>query len=357
MPAHRLPLIDALKALASQVIVLHHLCFYGPMSDVAMTLGPAIFHWFAEYGRLAVQVFLVISGFLAARSIAPEGHLSSTRHPGRMMLQRYVRLIAPLPAVILCAVVAATIARQWMTHDSIPGPASPVEIGANIFLLHDLLGVDSLSAGIWYVAIDFQLYVLLLGALWLGHARSTQRGERRRQPGAVLTVLCALAAVLFFNRQADLDHLGLYFFGSYALGAFAWWAAFPRHPRLQRLAVVLVVVTITALLIDFRSRLALALLTALLLRYWGRTGRMVRWGRSPTLAWLSEISYSVFLLHFSVLLVLNAVFTHIAPHNPMVQLLGMLLAWGLSVAAGHLFHRHVELPVNRLAGRILSAAT
>lgn len=356
MPAHRLTLIDALKALASQAIVLHHLCFYGPMSDVAMAIAPIIFKGIAEYGRLAVQFFLVIGGFLAARSIAPEGHLPNTRHPGRMMLQRYVRLVVPLPVIILCAVMAAAIARRLMTHDSIPEPASLLQIGAHILLVQGVFDIDSLSAGIWYVAIDFQLYVLLLAALWIGHARSTQRGERRRQPGALLTVIIAFGAVLYFNRQANLDHLGLYFFGSYALGAFAWWAAFPRHPRLQRLAVALVIVTVIALLIDFRSRLALALVTALLLRYWGRTGRMMRWGRSPTLAWLSEISYSVFLLHFSVLLLVNAVFTHIAPHSPPVQLLGMLVAWGLSIVAGHLFHRHVELPVNRLAGRFLSAA-
>ena len=36
----RLPFIDALKALASQLIVLHHLAFYGPMSDYARSLAP-----------------------------------------------------------------------------------------------------------------------------------------------------------------------------------------------------------------------------------------------------------------------------------------------------------------------------
>lgn len=60
----RLPLVDALKAIASQLIVLHHLAFYGPMSDVAFPLAPSAISWLSEYGRMAVQVFLVIGGFL-----------------------------------------------------------------------------------------------------------------------------------------------------------------------------------------------------------------------------------------------------------------------------------------------------
>jgi hypothetical protein len=32
--------IDTLKALACQLIVLHHLAFYGPMSDHAYSLAP-----------------------------------------------------------------------------------------------------------------------------------------------------------------------------------------------------------------------------------------------------------------------------------------------------------------------------
>lgn len=71
----RLAFIDALKAVASQLIVLHHLAFYGPMSDVANGLAPALFSWLSQDARIAVQIFLVIGGFLAARTLAPTGRL------------------------------------------------------------------------------------------------------------------------------------------------------------------------------------------------------------------------------------------------------------------------------------------
>lgn len=69
----RLPFIDALKALASQLIVLHHLAFYGPMSDYARSLAPETMSWFYSNARIAVQVFLVVGGFLAAQSLTRNG--------------------------------------------------------------------------------------------------------------------------------------------------------------------------------------------------------------------------------------------------------------------------------------------
>ncbi|HSV53424.1 MAG TPA: acyltransferase, partial [Burkholderiaceae bacterium] len=59
MPTQRLPLIDALKAVACVMIVWHHLAFYGPMSDIAQPLAPRLISWLYDYGRMAVQVFLV----------------------------------------------------------------------------------------------------------------------------------------------------------------------------------------------------------------------------------------------------------------------------------------------------------
>ena len=66
-------LINVLKAGAAQLIVLHHLAFYGPMSDHVQPMWPALIDWLGDSARIAVQVFLVIGGFLAAKSLAPAG--------------------------------------------------------------------------------------------------------------------------------------------------------------------------------------------------------------------------------------------------------------------------------------------
>ena len=50
--------IDVLKALASQVIVVHHLLLYTPMSDTLQEKWPTVLGILADEGRYVVQVFL-----------------------------------------------------------------------------------------------------------------------------------------------------------------------------------------------------------------------------------------------------------------------------------------------------------
>lgn len=49
-----------------------------------------------------------------------------------------------------------------MVHTSTPNPPKFFQLLVHIFLLQDLLNQEALSAGIWYVVIDFQLYTFLL---------------------------------------------------------------------------------------------------------------------------------------------------------------------------------------------------
>lgn len=337
----RFALIDAFRAVASQLIVLHHLAFYGPMSDVAQDLSPALMHWLSQEGRIAVAVFLVVGGFLAARGLAPLGVLRTTQ-PLRVLRSRYLKLVPPFAVALVLAVLCAAIARALMVHDATPEPPGAWQVLAHLLLLHDIVGVDALSAGVWYVAIDFQSFALLLGLLWLGR----QAGGKALAAGLLLVAALGLAALLHFNREPEFDHLALYFFGSYALGAGVWWASDARRSPLW--LALLGAVVVLALLEDYRERLALALVVALALGMGRRTGVLERWPRSALLAWLGRISYAVFLLNFPVALVVNALFTRFAPATPGWQGLGMLAAWGLSVAAGALFYRWVEVPAARL---------
>ncbi|MBS4036743.1 MAG: acyltransferase, partial [Hydrogenophaga sp.] len=162
----RLPYIDALKAVGAQLIVLHHLAFYGPMTDWTHRLLPGLVEWLSQDARMAVQMFLVVAGFLAARSLAPQGTLR-TSAPLALLWQRYARVALPYLASLLVAMVCTEVARFWMTHDSLPDRPDLWQFVTHALLVHTLLDVDSLSAGVWYVAIDFQLYALLLGLLWL----------------------------------------------------------------------------------------------------------------------------------------------------------------------------------------------
>ncbi|MBK6632741.1 MAG: hypothetical protein IPG33_17865 [Betaproteobacteria bacterium] len=68
--------IDAIKAIASQLIVWHHLVAYGPMAETVYPHVEDLTDWLYSHARQAVQAFLVVGGYLAARSFC------SARSPG-----------------------------------------------------------------------------------------------------------------------------------------------------------------------------------------------------------------------------------------------------------------------------------
>jgi peptidoglycan/LPS O-acetylase OafA/YrhL len=352
-------LVNLLKAGAAQLIVLHHLAFYGPMTDSARVLAPSVIDWLNQYGRIAVQVFLVIGGFLAAKSLAPDGR-PGIGNPLSTAWRRYVKLAPPFIAAMLLATVASSIARHWMDHDSISAPASLAQLGAHALLLHDVLGVEALSAGAWYVAIDFQLYVLTTLLLWTC-GLIVARIARGRVLAWLMPVVVAAGvcvSLLYFNRDAGWDIWAPYFFGSYGLGILAWWASDPRRsPRgVTLLLVMMIAPTMLALTVDFRSRIAVALVVACLLTLFGRARSQSYASQGwAVVDYLGKISYSIFLVHFPVCLVVNAVFTRFMADEPAVQAAGALLAWAASVAAGAVFHRWVEVPLARLLPGIVDA--
>ena len=332
----RLPLIDALKAIASQFIVLHHLAFYGPLSEAAREALPSLFGWLAGDARIAVQVFLVVGGFLAANSLAPEGVLKSPQIL-QLVKKRYLKLVVPfLAAVIICVAVSA-VTRQWLVDEVIPDRPTLAQFLAHAALLHGVLGFDSLSAGVWYIAIDFQLFVLLLVVLWSARHASSNAPKAL---GLTLVTAIALTSLFHFNRHADWDNWAVYFFGAYGLGAMTFWLSKRKTGTVG--ASLLCAAVVLALAIDFRSRILVALIAALVLYIGQRTRLLETWPDTSLLAWLGKISYSVFLIHFPVVLIANAVFAHMETSSSWAGPIVTIVTWLTSIAAGAAFHHYVE---------------
>jgi peptidoglycan/LPS O-acetylase OafA/YrhL len=336
-----MPLVDSLKAVGSQLIVLHHLAFYGPMSDAAHKMMPSLIDWLYDHARAAVQVFLVISGFLAARGLAPEGE-SLVVKPHRLVFKRYRRLTLPYFFAIIVCIIMAALVRPWLHDGSVPPSPALAQLGAHALLLHDILGQEALSAGVWYVAIDFQLFALFVFILWASGLLA-RRSPWLRDAALWLVGSLALASLFYFNRHESWDAWAVYFFGAYALGAFAWWASDLQRP--PAMLGIVALLTGAALVVDFRERIMVALIVALLLGATRRGGKTAHWQTPPALTKLSQMSYSLFLIHFPVCLLVNALWAHYLPADPLLGLLGMIVAWGASALAGSAMYRWVECRV------------
>jgi len=320
----RTPLIDMVKGLACITIVWHHLAFYGPMSDIAQPLAPALMAWLYDFGRMAVQVFLVVGGYLAAASLAPLG-VARFDHAGNAIAKRFVRLVVPYAVALVLTVVVAALVRLWMVHPSVPEEPTLAQLLANALLMQDIVGEDALSAGVWYVAIDFQLFSLSV-LVWAG-VRALPSAWAQQHGAALaraLIVLGVAASLWFFNRMAGFDMWALYFFGAYGLGMLAYWAVRAARPHVWVAAIALL--GGAALALDYRGRVAVALVTALFLVFALRSARVQSWSEAASwapLVRLGQMSYSVFLVHFAVCLLVNAVVGTLWPEAPVIRILAI----------------------------------
>ena len=344
------------KGVACMAIVWHHLAFYGPMSDIAQPLAPGLMAWLYDHGRMAVQVFLVLGGYLAALSLAPQG-AARFDSAGMVVFRRFVRLVVPYAVALLLAVLVAALVRPFTDHDSVPEAPTFAQLLAHALLLQDIMGVDALSAGVWYVAIDFQLFTLTVLLLAAVRALPGAAARHGRVLARVLLVAGTAASLLYFNRQPDMDVWAWYFFGSYGLGMMACWAV--QSPRATGWLALIVLLGGAALALEFRGRIAVALVTAVLLVGAVRLARSSRWqgvaplGTIGPLVRLGQMSYSVFLVHFAVCLLINTVVGGLFPAAPWINALGMVLAFGLSLVAGRALYQRVErhLPTGSVALR------
>ena len=97
-----------------------------------------------------------------------------------------------------------------------------------------------------------------------------------------------------------------------------------------------------ALAFEWRDRILLAGVTALLLVVCMRTEGIARWKGFAPLRRLGEISYSVFLIHFSICLLVNAVVNHFWHGSVTAAVVGLPFAFVLSLTAGYALYQTVE---------------
>jgi peptidoglycan/LPS O-acetylase OafA/YrhL len=257
-----------------------------------------------------------------------------------------LRLVGPFVVALLITIVCASLARQWSLDEYIGQPETIAQVLAHLFLLQGVLGYESISAGVWYVAIDWQLFTALAVVYAV-----FQRPMMRMGVMSILIV----ASLLYFNRHADYENSFIYFIGSYGLGVFAYWASSMNSIKANLpwvsaktvlLAIVLIVLVSALHSVWLRNYLALGI--AFLLLYAGnRPYRHPQAWLAGAMQWASARAYCAFLIHFAFILLANTALVAWHVQSPAIGLgliaLVSVLSW---IAAGYLY-RWVELPAGR----------
>ena len=324
--------VDVLKVVAAQLIVWHHFSAYGPMSDTMNLVWPALMEWLYRYARLAVQVFLVVGGYLAAQSVMNK----SMAHPANAIVKRYLRLVPFYLLSLTLISLAVAVSRSTIHASWLPSEPTMWQFLAHGLLLQDVLGFEALSSGAWYVAVDFQLYALLL---LLCHALHTQHHQRL---SLGVALLCT-AAMWQFNRVDELDIWALYFFGAYGLGVLAAWAK--RSPFEAKVFWFTALGALGALWLEYRTRLSVALVTAIWLVI--KPKGMVHWTpMKRTVHRLSNSAYVLFLSHFGVIVLFSDMWNKSHFYDPYTAFALTGFAWLCCVGAGLFLHEKVEVPLH-----------
>ena len=215
---------------------------------------------------------------------------------------------------------------------------------AHLFLSNELLNQEALSAGVWYVGVDFQLFVIVALVLWAA-GMASRRWPSMRKLAPVAVAILTVASLLIFNCDDAWDETALYFFAYYGLGCLAWWVT-GRPGGWMRLGLVAAVVMLT-LAIDFRERVVVALVVMLVLGAARQSGWLLAMSMPRPILYLARISFSVFLVHFPLSLLVSATVSHYFGQQLFANLLGMVASLILSIAGGALFYRWVESRTDR----------
>jgi peptidoglycan/LPS O-acetylase OafA/YrhL len=148
---HRLAGLDGLRGLAALYVVVNHV-FLRAFPGYPVNRAPFWADWFS-YGRFAVVVFIVLSGFSLALSPARRGwRLDSI---SRFAHRRARRI---LPAY--WAALAFSLAVAWLLVGQ-PGHGIPdtKSVVVNGLLVQNVVAAHSPNAAFWSMAVEAQLYL------------------------------------------------------------------------------------------------------------------------------------------------------------------------------------------------------
>jgi peptidoglycan/LPS O-acetylase OafA/YrhL len=339
---HHFWMVDLLKVLAAQIILWHHFCRYGPLARTLESAGHEWVAFIGNHGRHAVQVFLVISGFLTVRSVGTllsnptVAELSDSLQ--RSWTSRVWRLGKPYWLMLPVAIAFAALTRLLQPDVDTPLPPSWWQIVLHCLFMQDIFAIDALSTGVWYVAIDLQLSLLFLCLLMISSVATANTGKinpvKAQRVLEPLVSLLMLMALFGFNRWRSLDIWAIYFYGSFGLGAVVAFRLTKSNQQAAVFWLALIALFGTATAVEWRTGLLVALLCATLL-WWADAQQVDTLGKRQTSRqWLHKFSgdsYALFLFHYPVVMLLGPFTDTNWPKQVIPAIFGLLASWVVSM--------------------------
>jgi len=335
--AQRLEGLQALRGLAALlVLVLHATQFASGFGGFMAPAADAI----AALGVIGVDIFFVLSGvvisiLLRRNAVRPEA-------PGGFLFRRAAKLLPTFWVTLLLMLLL---------------PAAPDADNSLASLFAQplsllLLAKQNAHPVGWTLLFEAHFYIIAALALCFGvRATNVMLGWVPVQVVAVVLVAAGLLPALPFLQPISLELCAGLLIGTLALSRPLPAPGLVAIGALALIAAVCGLVPIAVSTADLIRPLVLGVPAALLV-YAMLSLDAAGW-RPPRLAvWLGEISYSLYMWHLPVLMVLAVAMLGLMQQAPAVAILYGGLGMGLSVTVAAGAHRWIEAPVVAWANRV-----
>lgn len=190
--AGRLLALDWMRFLAAGSVLCFHYLFNGVYNGKIDSIGYSPAAAVAKYGYLGVDLFFLISGFVIAYSVRG-------KTARQFAVSRGVRLY---PAFWVAVLITATVT-VFLGHG--PLSVTPVQVLANLTMVHQLLGQPSVDGVYWTLFVELQFYGLVFIVLLL-------RQGNRLYALFPAWAIAMLAASLIIPAGTGIPYIGGYFF-------------------------------------------------------------------------------------------------------------------------------------------------
>ena len=352
-----LPALTGIRAIAAAMVLFLHLNQAIPNAGLG---GLAFVH----YGYLGVDVFFVLSGFIISHVYSRELAALSAGRYGRYLWYRVARLY-PVHAAVLLVLIVMVLAMQAAGLQ--PNNPANWDFTALLwqFTLTHAWGVTpeaTWNGPAWSISLEFLAYLLF--PLFLLLVRPF------RHPVAAAAAAVALAAAfaalfLAFEWRIKTAQVGgaaivrvLIEFGIGCL-FYRAWQVWPKARAWDGVAVLALAGFLGLTYARLPDLAAMPLLALFVFAVALSAGPVRRFLASPVLVWLGEISYAVYMVHFTVILVAlrGLQWTGLDQAGQGVSLLLLAAAVAVVVILAALAHHFVERPARRWLRRLARRQT
>lgn len=346
--ARRMALVDGLRGFAALAVVVPHSVGLFRFAGAGGLSG-----WMerlAVFGNRGVEVFFALSGFVIAFSLR-RTHLSPGAI-GNFILRRSLRLDPPY-WVALGLFCGYELLRSWVSRTPAVLPSAP-HLVSHLLYLQDILGYGQINIAFWTLCIEFQFYLAFAVLLGLAQELSRRTGREGVLPlfFAVLFVLSLAwptGLVEAVSPRVHVKYLIPHVF-VFLAGALTWWTLEGRLPRAVWYVFTLGLWGLFLWKLDDRVFVTAA--TTSILYVAGRRHCLYSWLAARPFQYLGRISYSLYLVHLPLCMLLMSVKTRVAPPSDVVALAFLGAIFAVSISVAHLLHTWVEAPCLEWARRL-----